>query len=292
MGLKLNVGASTIWEKEGWYVLDHKIQSSVGTKIRGDAANIDLADETCDIVFCSHVIEHIPHVRLPEILSEVNRVLKPGGVLRILTPNLEAIALAYVQRDQIFFEKALQEDETIRTDLGFGGSFVNFIVSPGQDTVLLDRTLQRFIAGYAHLYCYDFTMLSTILDALGFQTSRSSFCGSESHELREPLHVQGLPPVWEPLNQSFYSKHGLVHRLVDGKYEINFRLTGFDRDPVTSLIVEARKLSFVNKQTASNMFNYSPKNYNRYSRSLLTDPFFVDRLEQLKVLSGEGGLSD
>ena len=36
---------------------------------------------------------------------------------------------------------------------------MNFIVSPGQDTALLNRNLNNFIAGYAHLYAYDFEML-------------------------------------------------------------------------------------------------------------------------------------
>ena len=39
-------------------------------------------------------------------------------------------------------------DENIRTDLGIGGMFMNFIVSPGQDTALLNRSLNKFIAGW------------------------------------------------------------------------------------------------------------------------------------------------
>jgi hypothetical protein len=42
-----------------------------------------------------------------------------------------------------------EEDENIRTDLGLGGMLMNFIVSPGQDTALLNRNLDKFIAGYA-----------------------------------------------------------------------------------------------------------------------------------------------
>ena len=37
------------------------------------------------------------------------------------------------------FQKAIDEDHSIRTDLGFGGMMMNFIVSPGQDTVLLNQ---------------------------------------------------------------------------------------------------------------------------------------------------------
>ena len=281
--VKLNIGASPIWVKEDWQILDHKLSSSTEFAIAGDASNIQLADESCEIVFCSHVFEHIPHVKLPIILSEINRVLKPNGILRILTPDLYSIAKAYVEHDSEFFRIAKEEDETIRTDLGYGGMFMNFVVSPGQDTALIDRSLSNFISGYAHLYSYDYHMLSTILEKLGFLAKKVKFCESDSHEMTEPLHVMGLNSEWQAFNQDFYEKNGLIHRLVNGKYEINFKVTGFDRDPYTSLIVEARKQTFVSKSKAHDIFNNSTSNYNRYSRSLLQSPVFVQNLRSKEI---------
>ena len=95
--------------------------------------------------------------------------MKKGAILRIIVPDLEKIAKAYVKKDKFFFKKALREDESIRTDLGLGGMLMNFIVSPGQDTILLNRNLSEFIAGYAHLYAYDYQMLSTLLIKSGFE---------------------------------------------------------------------------------------------------------------------------
>ena len=53
-----------------------------------------------------------------------------------------------------------------------------------------------------------------------------------------------------------------------GKYEINFGVKGFDRDPLTSLIVECKKS--LDPKT-ENEFTLSRKNYNRYGYSLLFD---------------------
>lgn len=284
MGIKLNLGASPIWKKEGWHTLDHKLAESTETAIAGDASNIKLPDESCDIVFCSHVFEHIPHTRLPIVIAEINRVLKPNGILRILTPDLEAIARAYVNKDEDFFHQVLKdEDESIRTDLGLGGAFVNFIVSPGQDTVLLDRNLKEFIGGYAHLYCYDYQMLGTMLNKLGYLPRRVKFCESEVPEMTEPLHVIGLENKWQNFNKEFYSNNKLVHRLVDGKYEINFNVTGFDRDPIVSLIIEAKKVNYVDGLMANDIFNRSSSNYNRYAWSLLRDADFVGKLDALNI---------
>ena len=281
--IKLNLGASPIWSKKGWHTLDHKLSQSTDNAIAGDASNILLPDESCEIVFCSHVFEHIPHIRLPMVISEINRVLKPGGLLRILTPDLESIARAYINKDDKFFNDAKDEDESLRTDLGYGGSFVNFIVSPGQDTALLDRDLGSFIAGYAHLYSYDYEMMKILFTKLGFSPRKAIFNDSIVEEMKEPLHVIGLEAKWQNLNQKFYNDNNLTHKLVDGKYHINFKVTGFDRDPLTSLIVEAKKTSHIPKEEADIIFNKTDKNYNKYSFSLLRSDDFVNILEKKDI---------
>jgi len=281
MEIKLNVGASPIWDAKGWHTLDHKYKQNSEYSIKGDAENIPLPKNSCSTIFCSHMFEHIPHVRLESILLQFNRVLNKDGVLRILTPNLRRIAEAYVQDDLDFFKKARIEDENIRTDLGLGGMFMNFIVSPGQDTALLDRNLSEFIAGYAHLYSYDYTMLKILLERTGFYSvEQKDFCESAVEDYGEPLHVIGMDPVWKNFNQEFYEKNGLVHYYdtSSGKYVINFKTTGFDRDPVTSLIIEAQKKETIDKEKYNSLNNNS-QNYNKYAWSLMKDPDFKQKYD-------------
>lgn len=281
--IKLNVGASPIWRKDGWHTLDHKTRNGDKTSIEGDAANIPLDSKSCSTVFTSHMFEHIPHVKLEEILLEFNRVLEKDGVLRILTPNLRTIAEAYVNNNDEFFEEARLEDESLRTDLGYGGQFMNFIVSPGQDTALYDRGLTSFIAGYAHLYSYDFIMLKILLERTGFYcVEEKNFNESEIVDYQEPLHVTGMPKVWQNFNQEFYKKNDLVHYYDNevGEYIINFTTTGFDRDPLTSLIVEAKKKNYIEKDSY-NSLNNSDLNYNKYAWSLLKDEGFKKKHETM-----------
>ena len=278
--IKLNVGASPIWSKEGWHTLDHKFRENTDTSLQGDAANIPLEKETCSTVFTSHMFEHIPHVKLEEILLEFNRVLEEDGVLRILTPDLKKVAKAYIEEDENFFKEAKLEDESLRTDLGFGGMFMNFIVSPGQDTALFNRSLNQFIAGYAHLYSYDFNMLKILLERTGFyHVKEKPFCSSEVNDYEIPLHVEGMKAEWKNFNQEFYKENNLVHYYDDvkGEYIINFKVTGFDRDPLTSLIIEAKKKEAIEPSSYESL-NDSPLNYNNYAWSLLKDDQFSERL--------------
>ncbi len=53
-------------------------------------------DDQFDAVYHSHVLEHLDPGDGEKLLDECYRVLRPGGVLRIVVPNLEQIATLYL----------------------------------------------------------------------------------------------------------------------------------------------------------------------------------------------------
>ena len=280
-GTKLNVGPSPIWKKNEWLGLDHKPSRVGGETILGDTDNIKLKSNSCSAIFTSHVIEHIPHYKFEKCLLEFNRILKKGGVIRILTPDLFRISKAYVKKDKIFFKKLEEEAGGLhRKDLGFGGITMNLHVSSGQDTALFNNQLTEFIGGYAHVYLYDFEMLKILLKRYGFENIKEKkFCESDYEEFREPLHIEGMKPKWINLNQKLYKKYGLINKYnpKKHKYETNFILTGFDRSPIMSLIVEAKKIRNVKKLDIKDFDNYI------YSRSLLDNKEFRKKCKKLSI---------
>ena len=280
-GIKLNVGPSPIWKKDGWVTLDHKPSRVDQKAILGDADEIPLENAVCDTVFCSHVIEHIPNYKFEKILLEFNRVLKKEGILRILSPDLFLLAKAYVEKDEIFYKKLLEEDENLRRDLGYGGTFMNCIVSPGQDTVIFNNSLTEFIGGLGHVYLYDFEMLKILLERYGFyDIKQQKMSESELPDYEEPLHVEGMESKWQDLNKKFFDKHGLINQYNPERkmYETNFVLTGFDRDPSTSLIVEAKKEKDVDSIQIKDLRNYN------YSKSILGNEKFQKKYENMKEM--------
>jgi SAM-dependent methyltransferase len=57
---------------------------------------IPFPDGSVDAVYHSHVLEHIDREHVPGFLAEVHRVLRPGGIHRVVVPDLERQARAYV----------------------------------------------------------------------------------------------------------------------------------------------------------------------------------------------------
>ena len=62
------------------------------------ARHIPLADGSVEVLYSSHMIEHLsPEQEAPCFLAEARRVLAPGGILRIAVPDLLRRARRYVE---------------------------------------------------------------------------------------------------------------------------------------------------------------------------------------------------
>jgi SAM-dependent methyltransferase len=60
------------------------------------AARLPFEDGTFPLVYSSHVLEHFTKLEGEGFLKEAIRVLQPGGVLRVVVPDLERIANLYL----------------------------------------------------------------------------------------------------------------------------------------------------------------------------------------------------
>jgi predicted SAM-dependent methyltransferase len=59
-----------------------------GVDVKCEATKLDIfASQSCDGVFSSHLLEHIPYEQVPATLSEWFRVIKQGGYLMLYLPD-------------------------------------------------------------------------------------------------------------------------------------------------------------------------------------------------------------
>jgi len=54
-----------------------------------------LGDDSADLIYNCHVLEHFKRRDVPRVLKEWHRVLKPGGILRVSVPDFSQICEVY-----------------------------------------------------------------------------------------------------------------------------------------------------------------------------------------------------
>ncbi len=69
-----------------------------GKLVAGDAVKLDFPDNFFDIAFSCDVFEHLSLKVKEKVISEVYRVLKPGGTFVIKTPNLSYLKISIFLR--------------------------------------------------------------------------------------------------------------------------------------------------------------------------------------------------
>jgi predicted SAM-dependent methyltransferase len=95
--IKLHLGCG--WRNFGkdWIHIDDGDYSHLDIKC--DVSKLDLPDNYADLIYASHVIAYFDRTEIIDVLKEWYRVLKPGGTLRIGTPDFEAMSRLYSKGD-------------------------------------------------------------------------------------------------------------------------------------------------------------------------------------------------
>lgn len=95
MSALLNIGCGATFHPD-WINLD-AAPASPAVRAHDLAEPLPFPDGHLRAVYASHVLEHFDPENGLRLLRECHRVLEPGGVARIVVPDLEAIAKTYLQ---------------------------------------------------------------------------------------------------------------------------------------------------------------------------------------------------
>lgn len=141
---RLNWGCGE-YPEPGW--LNSDIKDVPGIDIVADLrTGLPLETDSIDYITSIHALPELPYSDLVPALTELRRVLKPGGVLRLALPDLERGIAAFQRRDHDYFHVP---DEDARS---IGAKFVTQMTWYGYSRSLfvhdfVEELLER--AGFA-----------------------------------------------------------------------------------------------------------------------------------------------
>jgi SAM-dependent methyltransferase len=153
----------------------------------GDArSGLPFADGVVDIVYSSHMFEHLSPGAAIMFLAEAHRVLRTGGVLRLVVPDLSRLVSTY--------------QETADAD-----AFVSSLhMSPPDAGSLIGRLQERFGGFRGHRWMYDERSLTDRVVGAGFVDVTALPAGATtiavpngldlSERRSESIYIEGTRP--------------------------------------------------------------------------------------------------
>ena len=145
------------------------------------------ADNTFDYIACEHMIEHVPYAGGTAMLRECLRVLKPGGKIRLATPDLRMLA-GLIKPDRPAAEKF----------------YVDWIISRELPEVKDCRAvfvLNNAFRAWGHQFLFDVDTLQLTLRQCGFEKLKVCTPGVSDDPVLRGIEAHGRAVGNEEMNQ-------------------------------------------------------------------------------------------
>lgn len=179
---KLHVGAGANLLR-GWLNTDYYPG-------RSDTLHLDAVkrfpfeNDTFDYVFSEHMIEHVDYHQGLSMLSECFRVLKPGGRIRISTPDFQFLIDLYTESHSPVQERFLD----------WMGGWMNERKAGSVPDANPIFVINNFVRDWGHQFIYDEAALRCSLEKVGFaDITRHRIMESDEEALRNLENEKRCP---------------------------------------------------------------------------------------------------
>lgn len=168
---------------DGWLATD-VLPSRSDVVLLDAGRRFPFADASVDRIHTEHMIEHVDRGIGQRMLAECHRVLKPGGRIRIATPDFARV-VAVVGHDDAELAELVRQSNLRRG------------VDPAEahDPVY---AVNRLFSGHGHRFLYTEDMLRRALEAVGLRdVTRCEVGQSDDADLQDAeQHDRQIDPAW------------------------------------------------------------------------------------------------
>jgi SAM-dependent methyltransferase len=163
-----------------------RVAYRTGIGFANAARRIPCADGAVDVLYSSHMIEHLDQTGAEAFLMEARRVLRPGGIVRICAPDLALLVHTYTSTGDA--DALVARSNTCQR-------------APGG---LPARLKMALIGPRHHLWMYDGSSLARLLTDAGFTNVAIMPAGTTNipepgdlnlaERVDESVYVEGVQP--------------------------------------------------------------------------------------------------
>jgi predicted SAM-dependent methyltransferase len=151
---------------EGWTNIDYYFPADITLDL---TYGLPIPDESAELIYSEHLIEHFPLDTNLRLFTECHRVLRPGGRMRIATPDLAELVADY--RTNWRQHDWVNWDEYRWIDSG-------------------TRMVNVALREWGHLYLWDFEELADRLASAGFADIRRFSLGESDEPALRSLETR------------------------------------------------------------------------------------------------------
>lgn len=129
-------------------------------------------ERSIDVIYSSHTLEHLSRVQGLTFLQECHRVLKKGGIILIVVPDLQVVVNGYINKN-------FPANEFVE----------NLLVLYTKSDSKLKQLIAPFIQ-FPHKCMYDTPTLLSIMKDLGFKVQSKTLYDSKIEDIRT-IEIEG-----------------------------------------------------------------------------------------------------
>jgi predicted SAM-dependent methyltransferase len=231
---RLNLGCGQRF-RHNWKNIDFT-SSSEAVTAHNLTKGIPHSDNSFEVVYHSHVLEHFSKAQAQTFLQECYRVLTPGGTLRIAIPDLEQIAKLYLHN--------LDQAQAGSTEAAHNHHWM--VVE------MLDQSVRNHSGGDMadYLFQEEIPNQSFVVDRIGTEGKNLIEAGKQQNSSPKDSGLAWLKPIYRFLRYPDHRRNALLKlALSQSDYEAlqigRFRVGGevhqwmYDRYSLSTLLAEA-----------------------------------------------------